>query len=202
MRKMDKWTPAEASNIYWLVLWGYHNKDIIELTKDILKDRSMDAINGYTSEIRRYLSKLKGLPITHPITKIVSTTTKAASKIPPIKYIEDMRPTDTDKVEFIPTLNRNKPKSVGGNKPSPNFEQRPEDYVPPVKLPIPSEEEMKVKTLEQRGVENKPSGVSIDRIFSKVSKEDKQPSLEEVLTVAKKLGASKVQWRDYIIKFK
>lgn len=206
MRKQVKWKPEEASTVWWLVLWGLSNKETTELAKEFLTERSPTAINAQATEIRKFITEVEykvtpEIPATNATRKIV----RLASQIPPIKAIADLKPDDLTKIKFIYAKHFQQPKPK--KSVSPNFEQRPDDYVVPVVArlsdpikPIGIIDTTNLFTGEPKlhVATNTPVKLKDKNDFNKVFK---QIGLEEVLEISKKHGARKVYWNGYTIKF-
>lgn len=224
MRKITTWKPEEASVLYWLVLWGCSNNEVVELTKDILKDRSLHSIKDYVVLVRKYISIDKGLDVTIPPNKTSVKVIKEASFIQPIKQIADLKPLALNNVLFKAAgHNIGKKKNV---LKTPNFEQQPEGYVKPLpevdyEKDMNDEEDIydavrnKIKAEQKNGtfnygltdktkesLKNTRSNGFAEAINSLIlPKQQKELPLEEILAIAKNAGAKKVEWNGYTIKF-
>lgn len=214
---MIRWDATQVAPVYWLVLWGLNSKDTHDLLISVFPDRSYDSINYMISQVRLQISILKGFEVGAKPEKHIAELVRKASKVAPIKEIADLKPLDLTKSEFIPSKVRStQPRS---KTPKPNFEQWPESHVPE-KFELPD-----VKEIENTKSPQHPStspilgdilgkepifkrmvGVQTGRISSGEPIQvpdiaNKEYSLEEVLNIAKKVGATKVCYKDFIIKF-
>jgi len=193
MRKLSRWTSKEASNVYWLILWGCSNKDAVDLLKDVLPNRSVDAIGYMCTEMRKFISESYGYKMTIPSLEYTKKLARAGSKIEPIKEIKDLKPDDLTKVKFTPGVHKEKPLSVAHKI---NFEQLPEG-IANVKnnsdIPKDITEQLKLPFKQQIEEGKKIANIVLRK---------KELSLEEVLKIAKNADAKKVEWNGYVIKFK
>lgn len=215
---MRAWSPEEASTIYWLVFWGYSNKEVLELAKDVLSNRSPDGIQGYTTDARKYVSELRGFNVFPKASPRAKELFKRGSKISPVKEIETMRPEDLSKVEFKAAMthivkpgkkvaNPIKYEQVDSN-PKRSIEEKlaqiksleiPRDS-PNTILGDPIAEKDKVIC----GKDLVDAPIPIGKEFAinvAFQEKPKEPTLEEVLKAAKIAGATKVCYKDYVIKF-
>lgn len=207
MRKISKWTPEEASVLYWLIVWGLPSKEAVDLATPLIKTRSVDALVTMSSEIRKQISIMKGFKYSVPVGGSIPNLVRAASKIQPPKEIADLRPKDLTQVRFVP-VNGHGELTKPISKPSPKFEQRPEDYTSPeltnspLNSPSTVDVEKIIKNNPPRQLSQTTEPSIAQKLADKITPLIKQElSLEEILILAKKHGAKKVQWRDYIIKF-
>lgn len=200
VRKLLPWKAKEVSVIYWLVLWGLQTKEIVELSSPILTDRTHDGIGWMCTEVRKQVSILKKFEVTVPPQRGTAKLVREAAKLDPHKDIITLKPENLADVKFIPSLNRGpKPKT---KVPQPHFEQVEKNETGFTREPY------KLKGVKAHYVTKTVDSVSehplsklpstIDKIENSVKGDY---SLEEVLAICKKVGASKVQYKDYIIKF-
>lgn len=242
MRKLVAWTPKEASILYWLILWGLDHKSTYELATPLIPTRSPDAVRTMSSDIRRRLTDMKGLPIGADIHESLKRLVREASKIEPIQEIASLKPENLNDVKFIPINIKARLKKKHVKTPV-NFEQKADDELNSLVRPKPealAERMYKIKqkefpnetknpqespqsllgmTSESKvvvgkdlvtdfgsGYASQGSDFDVDKMMNKLAETpfqlvNKEPSFEEVLKYAKEAGATKVCYKDYIIKF-
>lgn len=83
-KRGKKWSAIECSILYHLIMWGYISKEVQVIAATFLPHRTRDSIHGATSEIRKWISKELGYPVSG--TEVSETTIQVfreASNITP-----------------------------------------------------------------------------------------------------------------------